>query len=83
MLLNKNNLAGWLCIMRHNISENGEGTFEMPTLVREQMEWCGWIVTSRDRDGAFSVRLTSKGLFVSDVEAPEWGIDSIPMVEAD
>ena len=64
-------LTGWLVIMR---GQPGGEAFYMPDEVNKALEDKGWIETS----GADHwLRVTDLGCAVSDLAAPEWGIDSL------
>lgn len=66
-------LIGWLCIMRHNLDDSGEGEFMIPTCVKEAMAARGWVEITDNW-----LHVTEKGTAVSDLAAPEWGIAPIP-----
>lgn len=71
-------LIGWLCIARHQFS-NGE-TFNMPKAVSVELIERGWLVECGQEDGCdeWNAHITDLGLQITDLNAPEWGIDSIP-----
>lgn len=86
-------LIGWLCIMRHNLSNGGlgslnedglcHGKFCIPPDVRNALVARGWMdayldepVPGQSQTG--SVTITRAGHLVSDLAAPDWGIDPIP-----
>lgn len=72
-------LVAWLCIMRHNLSNSGEGLFFVPNAVRDGLCARGWCTVSEpDDDGNRQIHVTDKGCIVSDLAAPEWMIDPIP-----
>ena len=78
--MDANNLIGWLCIMRHNLSEEDDTTpFLVPECVRTALEERGWIgVMEVDENGTIGICVSDAGLTVSDLAAPEWGINPVP-----
>lgn len=73
-------LIGWLCIMRHNLDEEGVAVFQIPRAVKEALIEAGWVeVGEKDWDGSQSLHVTSAGCAVTDLAAPEWGIDPVPI----
>lgn len=80
--MTEDHLIGWLCIMRHNLSNQGEGAFYIPGEVKRAMERRAWVeVGEPDEDGRRSLHVTEAGTLVSDLAAPEWGINPVPAVD--
>lgn len=72
-------LVGWLCILRLNLDEEGAGEFYIPSAVKEGLEAKGWVTLGEsDWRGSQPLTVTDAGTAVSDLAAPEWGIDPIP-----
>lgn len=75
--MDQDKLIGWLCILRLQFGKSE--AFYLPHAVRHEMERRGWIeVGDADWDGNHRAGLTNKGMALSDLQAPEWGIDSVP-----
>lgn len=81
-MISEEKLIGWLCIMRHNLDGDGEDDFYIPREVRHALVAKGWATVEIEADGRGAIRITDAGTTVSDLAAPEWGIDPVP-VEAD
>lgn len=77
MKVSENNLIGWLCMIRHAMS-NDEACF-VPTSVLRQLAERGWLETDpeRDWDGKHHAHVTDAGCAVSDLNGPEWGIEPV------
>lgn len=70
-------LIGWLCFARHQWSNNVECV--LPTLITRRMIQLGWMCKCDGTDGCtgFNAHLTDKGTAMTDMHAPEWGIDPL------
>lgn len=70
-------MVGWLCFLRHQWS-NGV-TCMVPNAVSDEFERRGWVKNEPDEtgEGVYDSRLTELGTRVSDLNAPEWGIDPL------
>ena len=80
MRIDQDKLVGWLCIMRHNLDDTGAGEFFIPSEIREQLSEAGWVeVGDADDEGRRDLQVTDSGTLVSDLAAPEWGIDPVPI----
>jgi hypothetical protein len=77
LALTEEHLIGWLCIMRHNLDENGSGAFCIPRCVKQALVDRGWVTTTAAEDGTQWLHVLDPGTLVSDLAAPEWGIDPI------
>lgn len=71
-------LIGWLVIARHQFSH--ETTCLMPRSVSNALIDRGWMVACDRSDDcdSWNAHLTSAGITVTDLNAPEWGINPIP-----
>lgn len=71
-------LIGWLCFLRHQWS-NGV-TCMVPNEISAEFISRGWVDNEpgQEDDGCYTSTLTELGTFLSDVNAAEWGINSIP-----
>jgi hypothetical protein len=74
-LISKDRLIGWLCIARHQFS-NGSAC-AMPRVVSDALIERGWMARDDGCD-TWNAHLTSAGLAVTDLNAPDWGINSLP-----
>lgn len=80
MRMSEDRLIGWLCIMRHNLDEDGDGVFFIPPEVKLQLVEHGWLeVGEIGWDKQKWLHVTDAGCLVSDLAAPEWGIDAVPV----
>lgn len=75
-------LEGWLCIVRAQFTdEDCWGPVAIPEEIYEDLEAKGWVlgikvsVDGEDEPNPFA--LTEKGLMVTDVCGPEWGLETI------
>lgn len=65
--------------MRHNLDETGESHFLIPTEIKEGLVARGWVILRAEVMGwAQELHVTDEGTHVSDMAAPEWGIDPVP-----
>lgn len=81
MSLPEDKLIGWICMIRLALS-NGQCPF-VPTLVQEALCKRGWLEVNPevDWDDRHEATVTDEGALISDLAAPEWGIDPIPADE--
>lgn len=77
--MDERNLIGWLVFYRHQ-SVNDVPRVSIPTHIHQAFVERGWleITGEKDWEGDYPARFTERGLSVSDLHAPEWGIDPIP-----
>ncbi len=74
MLTDEEKLLGWLCIVRLNLGHDKE-PFNIPRPVRLALRQRGWIECTDEHQSPAHV--TELGRRVTDLAAPEWGIDPI------
>ena len=77
MRLSRAKLVGWLCILRLNIDR----PFYIPPAVQAQLVELGWceVCEPLDDDGRRDIHVTEAGALASDLAAPEWGVDPVPV----
>lgn len=78
MTLPDDKLIGWLCIARHQFS-NGDSC-NMPMHISKALIERGWLEECGGNDSCdtWNAHLTEEGITVTDLNAPEWGINPIP-----
>jgi len=75
-------LTGWLVFIRHNLGHEEVPIF-IPSQVRVELLDHGWVRVEPLSENTYDLHVTDAGTLVSDLAAPEWGIDPIVMVGAD
>lgn len=80
-MIPEQHLIGWLVITRYQL-EN-DTIAKLPNAVLVELVKRGWLECDPEPDweGLRSSGLTAAGASVSDLAAPEWGIDPIPQEE--
>lgn len=69
-------LTGWLCIARLHF-EDEDSTFQIPCCVQRALVERGWATIEEEAPGEKRMFITDDGFRVTDLNAPEWGIDSL------
>ena len=79
-MISDDKLIAWLVFWRHQ-SVKEQPTVAIPGYISAEMERRGWVVCAdvADWDGGYVSTFTPLGLAVSDLNAPEYGIDPCPM----
>jgi len=78
-VIGETQLIGWLCMMR--LQWDKKKTCFLPTAVTAGLVARGWMEQPSkepDWDGDHTVTLTDAGVAVIDLNAPDWGINTIP-----
>lgn len=75
--MSENNLQGWACFVRLQFAAGMVPS--IPSAVQRAFLEHGWVVRRRVHGDSTALRFTAKGVMVTDLSAPEWSIDSMPV----
>lgn len=80
MPLPEEKLVGWLCFWRLQHGSRNDGICCIPGHVWRAWEQRGWItldVQNPDEYGYLPANITERGKMVTDLNAADWGIESL------
>lgn len=77
-MITEDRLIGWLCIARHQWSNGAECI--LPAGVLHTLVERGWLRHCDGSDGCtnWNAHMTDQGYAITDLDAADWGINSLP-----